>query len=236
MAFCYYLSLTMACLGIAIFNISIHSTGKDYTCYSISQYSEKQYQDYLNHGIQVPANVNSPAVSKVVIDGVTMYLVPIPGSNLYSMFSLIIAIGYLIIMGFALILSLVLLWLSDLVPDDFLNMGWVKRAAAVFTKILPPIIVVFHWLVMILIIVFWGMLISKSCEASEPATVQFGFNNLKYHEDCITLQIVNSIVFFVLHYIFAILKDMIYVEPFMYSPQVGEKKPFREWTLQILGP
>ena len=240
MALLYYIAVTVASLSIAIFNFSITSTGKDLQCYTLSTMDETGYKEYKENYDKTAStttpNPNAPKVVEFTENGIKYYSVPMEGSNLYNTFALLIAICYLIIMGFCVLLCLILLWMGDMVPDDFLNMGRIKRAAAVFTKILPPCLVLIHWLVLILIIIFWIVIVAETCVVTEPAEPTFGFNSLRFHNSCITLQIVNSVVFFLLHYVAAILKDMIYVEPFMYSPQVGEKSIFKDWCLRVLGP
>ena len=51
-----------------------------------------------------------------------------------------------------------------------------------------------------------------------------------------TLNIVNSIVWILLHYGGAIIRAMTYVEPFMYSPEVGNPNFFKTLMLKRLGP
>lgn len=232
MSFTYYLTVAVTCLAIAIFNISTESSGKTLVCYSLTTMSEDDYSKFKS----TATTTGSSDVVMTTVNGINTYTVPTDSSNMYSIFSFIIAIGYFVIMGISFLLTIVLYWLSDLVPDDFIAMGRIKRFTAVTTKIFPPFIVLLHWIVMVLIIIFWIMLVMGTCEYSKQATPTFDFNNFRYHNQCVTLQIVNSIVFFLLHYVGAILKDMIYVEPFMYSPQVGESSMFKEVVFRILGP
>ena len=240
MSFCYYITLTVATISIAIFNLSVSSEGKSLQCFSLKEMNKDTYDQYLlspASNLTAQNITNVPPTTMKVVDNVNVYTVPQVSSNSYKTLADVIAIIYLIIMFLALILTVVLFWLSDLVPDDFLNMGWVKRGAAITTKIFPPIIVLMHWLILILVIVYWIILGTESCKVSEPATSSvFDFNVLKYHQLCVNLQIVNSIVAFVLHFGFAILKDMLYIEPFMYSPQVGKTGKCRDITLRVLGP
>lgn len=236
MSFFYYIALTTVSLGIAIFNLSIKSEGTNLTCYKVNTMSQDAYNSYKTNGGVEPTGPNAPKVVESVQNGLTVYLVPVLSSNIYNIFSTLIAVGYLIIVFSSAILCIILMWLSDMVPDDFLNMGWLKRAAAVFTKVFPLFIILIHWIILILIIAFWAVILTGGCKVSQPAALTIGFNPLQYDKDCTTLQIVNSIIFFVLHYVFAVLKDMIYIEPFMYSPQVGEQVEWRKWMFQNLGP
>lgn len=231
MSWFYYFIITILTLAIAIFNLSISSTGSNYKCYQLKTMTEGEYASYK----ELNTDTTAPTASTKVENNVTYYIVPTSGSNLYNSVAMVIGILYLIIMALSVLLSLILLWLSDLVPEDFVNMGWFKKWTAIVTKIFPPLIVLVHWVVFILIIVFWIGIGIGTCEVSQPATAEYGFNSLKYHDDCITLQIVNSVIFFCLHYVAAIVKDMIYIEPFMYSPIIG-KPNIVDYALKTVGP
>jgi hypothetical protein len=230
----YYFALTAITLAIAVFNLSIKSTGSNYSCFKLQTLDEVSYNSFKE--VQKSNNVTIPEVTEFTQNNVKYYLVPSPSSNIYGVIASIIAIGYLIIMGLSLLLTLVLLWMSDMVPEDFVKISWIKKFSAVTTKIFPPLLVILHWIIGILIIVFWITIGLGQCEVSEPQEAVFGFNRLKYHDDCITLEIVNSCVFILLHYVAAIVKDMIYVEPFMYAPVVGEASPFLDFALKTVGP
>lgn len=242
MGLLYYMAITVATLSIAIFNFSIYSTGKKLQCYHLSTMDEAGYKEYTtnfknnNDESNSKPNPNAPQVVQFKKNNINYYSVPMISDNIYKTFAVLIAISYLIIMLFSMLLCIILLWMSNMVPDDFLNMSRIKKAAAVITKVLPPCLVLIHWLIMLLIIIFWIVIVAERCIVTEPFELTYGFNSLRYHNSCITLQIVNTVIFFVLHYVAAVFKDMIYIEPFMYSPQVGEKSMFKNWCLRILGP
>mmetsp|Transcript_26481 Transcript_26481/g.27528 ORF Transcript_26481/g.27528 Transcript_26481/m.27528 type:complete len:232 (+) Transcript_26481:4-699(+) len=231
MGFFYYFGIALISIGIGIFNFSINSEGKDLQCYQITNMDQATYDSFKASG-----DGTGPAVVTIVENGVTTYEVPVSGSNSYTLFAMIIAILYLIIGGICFLLCLVMLWLSDMVPDDFLNIGWFKKFTAVTTKLFPPLLVIVHWVCGLMIVVFWIILTMKGCEVSEPAVSTFGFNSLKFHSQCQTLQIVNSCVFILLHCVAALVKDMKYIEPFMYAPIIGEPNPVLDFMLKTAGP
>lgn len=233
----YFFGLLLLCIGIGVYNISQASSGAVFKCYSLSSMNETSYQSYIDQQPTPTANSSAPPpATSTTEDGVTTYSVPIEGSNLFYLLQWAIAILYFVIGFFALVMCLVTYWLSDMVPDDFMKISTLKKFSAASTKVFPPLNILVHWIIMIVIIIYWIMLIMGTCEVSQKNGAEFGFNPLKYTQDATTLNIVNSIVWFVLHYGFAIIKDMIYTEPFMYAPQVGEKSVFKDVCFRILGP
>ena len=177
-----------------------------------------------------------PAATSSVTNGITTYYVPVPGGNLYYIFAFGIAVAYGIILIMAILLTIVVYWMSDMVPEDFVKIGKCKRWTAVFTKILPPIIILIHWIILLLILVFWVMILMGSCEVTQPSSTIFGFNSLKYGRDSFVLNLVTSIIWVLLHYGGAIYRDITYTEPFMYSPDIGETSAFKSLVLKKLGP
>ena len=147
----YYFTLTAITLAIAVFNLSIKSTGTDYSCFKLQTLDKPSYDAFLE--IQKTNNVTIPAATQFTQNNIVYYLVPSPSSNIYGVLATIIALGSLIIMGLSLLLTLVLLWMSDMVPEDFVKISWIKKFSAVTTKIFPPLMVILHWIIGILIIV-----------------------------------------------------------------------------------
>ena len=118
--FLYYFSLSLISIGIAIFNFSISSNGNDLTCYGISRLNEASYNEFIK--ITDPKTLPNLYVEEK--DGIKTYVVPIKGSNSYSTLATIIALMYVIILGLSFLLMLIFVWMSDMVPDDFLNINW----------------------------------------------------------------------------------------------------------------
>ncbi len=246
----YYIALTITTLSIAIFNLSVSTDGKNLQCFSITLMDIATYQANLN---ELTTKINTalanagngssiiPPTTTTLVNNITYYQVATQSGNSYKSISTIIGVIYLIIMFLALFLVVILFWLSDLVPNDFINMGFLKRGAAILTKVFPPLIVLLHWIVFLLIIILWILVGSQSCIKSEPTDTKIPIGNdvYAYHNLVTNLQIVNIIIVILLHYGFAILKDMLYIEPFMYAPKVGERtvcKDIIDISLKTLGP
>jgi hypothetical protein len=142
-----------------------------------------------------------------------------------------IGIIYIIILILSLFLTLIIGYMSDMVPEDFLKVGKIKMLLACCCKVFPLIIIFVHWIAFILIIVEWGFLGSKECIKS---------NNIvdpdKYYTESFTLNIVTSAFWIVIHYFGAIMREIMYQEPFMYAPDVGQPSFFRQFFLKRLGP
>jgi hypothetical protein len=123
-----------------------------------------------------------------------------------------------------------------MVPDDFIKVGWFKRTCAMFTKLLPPLNILLHWGIMILIIILWILVGTKHCPISAPTLGGFLHNVLMYADSSFVLAIVNSAFWIFLHYGGAIYRDLIYVEPFMYEPQIGKGGFCKAFFIRKLGP
>lgn len=155
-------------------------------------------------------------------------------SNIFPTIGLILAISYIIILVLSIFLSCVINALSNQLPEDYLNMGKCKRFFACFCKIFPPVLIILSWINFILIIVIWIMLVvNKDFKYTDEKT---GTENTDYEGDVKVLNLVNSIAWILLHYGGAVVRDMTYQEPFMYSPDTGEPNCFRTLFLKKLGP
>lgn len=155
-------------------------------------------------------------------------------SNIFPTIGLILAISYIIILVLSIFLSCVINALSNQLPEDYLNMGKCKRFLACFCKIFPPVLIILSWINFILIIVIWIMLVvNKDYKYTDEKT---GTENTDYEGDVKVLNLVNSIAWILLHYGGAVVRDMTYQEPFMYSPDTGEPNCFRTLFLKKLGP
>ena len=154
--------------------------------------------------------------------------------NIFPTIGLILAISYIIILVLSIFLSCVINALSNQLPEDYLNMGKCKRFLACFCKIFPPVLIILSWINFILIIVIWIMLVvNKDYKYTDEKT---GTENTDYEGDVKVLNLVNSIAWILLHYGGAVVRDMTYQEPFMYSPDTGEPNCFRTLFLKKLGP
>lgn len=226
----YYLGLSVSSLAIAIYNMNIAGSAKNLTCYSIEKMDYNTYKLYNS-----TLNITTPATNET-IDPNTLYDVEVLGSNSYSTILVIIGIIYLIIMGFAVILSCIANYLSNQLPEDFLHMGKMKRFLACLCKVIPTLFIILHWIAMILIIVVWVFIAGKNCEVAKTSTPGVIINQKKYFNDVYILNIVNSSLWIFLHYGGAIVREITYEEPFMYSPDLGQPNFIRSFFLKKLGP
>ena len=156
----------------------------------------------------------------------------IEGSKIFPILSIIIGVVYILMLVLVLYLSCVINSLSNQLPDDFLNMGKCKRFLACFCKIFPPILIILSWINFILIVVIWIMVV-----VNKDDTYRDSYGNIvDYRKDVEILNLVNSIIWILLHYGGSIIREMTYQEPFMYSPDTGAPNCCRTLFLKKLGP
>lgn len=155
--------------------------------------------------------------------------------NIFAIMIIIIAVVFILLFAMSIFLSCVINSLSNQLPEDFINIGAIKKFLACFCKIFPPIILILSWINFILIIVIWILYVTKHCYENDSTKVN-ATNETKYFRDVRTLNIVNSIIWVVLHYGGSIIRDMTYQEPFMYSPDTGKPNCCRTLMLKKLGP
>jgi hypothetical protein len=244
----YYLGLAVASLAIGIYNFSLYSDGKNLQCFKITQMdwaTYKLYNESLQNGQSTaPASTTSTLRNLQTSDSTNststddkLYDVQESSSNLYSLLAIIIAIVYLILCGLSLMLAMIINHMANQVPEDFLNIGRCKRWLACFTKILPPFFIIIHWVVLLIIIGFWAMVLMKSCPIATTNEVGVVIvNKQKFHNDSYTLNIVNSAIWVLLHYGGAVIRDIMYQEPFMYSPDIGTPGLCKSLLFKKLGP
>lgn len=230
----YYLVLAVASLALGILNFNITSSAKNLTCYKNVTMDNNTYLQFIG---SFAGNYTEPTTSilKTEVNGTTYY-VKEPHSNPYSKISSIIGIIYLVLMGLSVVLALIINYMSDAVPEDFLKIGRCKKFLAMFTKIMPPLFIIAHWICMILIIVLWIMIISKNCEITISTTPGNMPDPGKYYRDNFVMNIVNSSMWIFIHYGGAIVRDIVYQEPFMYSPDIGKPSFCKSFFLKKLGP
>lgn len=217
----YYLGIGVVSLAMTIYNFEKASQTGDYTL--LQNVTKTNITD------QKDENGEFIKITYFELEETTNAIVPL----LY-----IIAIVFLLFLVLSLYMSCIINSFSNLLPEDFLTMSKCKAAVTCLCKIIPPIFLILSWLNLILIVVVWILyvvyLVSKVGE--EP----------KYHfqpepnsvlDDVLTLNIVNSVVWFFTHYGGSIIREMTYIEPFMYSPDTGETPNcFRTLMIKKLGP
>ena len=105
---------------------------------------------------------------------------------------------------------------------------------ACLTKIIPPIFIPIHYVIMIIILALWGLILGGTCSYSIPNCATY-YDTTKYYNTSNVLNLAITIIWFFLHYIGAIIRDIVYQEPFMYSPTIG-KPTFFGIMLKKVGP
>lgn len=232
----YYLGLSVFCLAIAIYNLNISSEGKSMNCFQTVQ---MDYDTYLEYNNTIVDDGGTTALRYLQSDSsnntAVLYDVVIQTSNIYSPLNSIIAILYMLIMALSLFLSLVITYMSNQLPEDFMNVSKWKRFLACFCKIFPLLIIMVHWLLLIIILAVWFMVMTKKCNTSK-STTQVGISEGMYYQNVLVLNMVNTITWIILHYGGALLREILYEEPFMYMPYVGSKNSFAVIMLRKLGP
>ena len=224
----YYVGVGVVSLSMSIYNFNTMGESNNQTCYVNKTMTDKQVNEYFNSIGQTRIDLSPDENGK--------FEVSVQESNPYKTFCLLVGIVYIILLAMSLFLACITNYLSNQLPDDYINMGTCKKFLACFCKILPPCFIILSWLNFIFFIVVWIFILSKKCKYSttmDPGKLISTDYFFKVHR---TLNIVNSIVWVLLHYGGAIIRAMTYVEPFMYSPEVGNPNFFKTLMLKRLGP
>jgi preprotein translocase subunit SecG len=194
------------------------------TCYSYQNMTKKQYTDYMN-SLGQTFDDSSDDLNPKVTEG-----------NIYKTLTLIIAIIYIIYLVLSLFLSCVSNMMSNQTPEDYIKIGTCKKFLACFCKILPPVLIILSWINFILFVVFWILITVGKCEYSRSDTPGKFMDEKDYFNDNKVLILVNSCFWILLHYGGAIVRGMTYVEPFMYSPEIGKPNMIKTLLFKKLGP
>ena len=164
------------------------------------------------------------------------YNVEVEEGNIYKTLTLVIAIIYIIYLVLSLFLSCVSNMMSNQTPEDYIKIGTCKKFLACFCKILPPVLIILSWVNFILFVVFWILITVGKCEYSYSDTPGKFMDEKDYFNDNKVLILVNSCFWILLHYGGAIVRGMTYVEPFMYSPEIGKPNMIKTLLFKKLGP
>ena len=209
----YYLSLAVFCLSVGIYNLSVYSSSAGLQCYNESLMDAetfKQYNSTFASGVAPSLYYPNPN------DTTTIY-VRQAASNTYNIFLIILSILYLSIMVFSLNLAIIVSSMANMLPEDFMNIGRCKKWSAILCKVLPPLFTILSWIIMILVIAIWVFIVMQSCIYSTTANTGL-FDPGEFFKSVNTLNLVNSALWFFMHYIMSIFKEIVYQEPFMYAP------------------
>lgn len=242
----YYVMVFVMTLSIGIYNFSNYSVGSTTSCYaplvipagataapSSSSNTGSNGTNSNSSSSTTPStstNSTTAGTSIIMKDGTTGE----KSTNIFKILHLVIAIAYLVITGFSLLLILIINNMANMVPDDFMNIGTCKRVLACTTKVFPPLFILIHYVIMLAILAVWVLYLTGSCEYAVPDGATY-YDETKYYKTVYVLNLVTSIFWVFLHYVGAIIRDIVYQEPFMYSPTVG-RPTFSGIMLKKLGP
>ena len=224
----YYVGVGVVSLSMSIYNFNTMGESNNQTCYVFKTMTYNEMENYYN-------SIAQPLPEEIKNNG-TKYSQEVQESNPYKTFCLLVGIVYIILLAMSLFLACITNYLSNQLPDDYINMGTCKKFLACFCKILPPCFIILSWLNLIFFIVVWIFILSKKCKYSTTMTPGKLINPDYFFKVHRTLNIVNSIVWILLHYGGAVIRAMTYVEPFMYSPEVGNPHFCKTLMLKRLGP
>ena len=242
----YYLMVFVISLSAGIYNFSTFSTGSSTSCYAVlvipSDLTAAPTSNSSNSTTSTnttPAPTPTPAATSNVSTVPTSITMKngqqgTLGTNIYSLLQLVNAILYLLIAVFSIFLVIIINSMANMVPDDFLKMGGCKRFLACFTKILPPLFVLIHYVLMVVVMAIWILILMGSCNYSVPNGAIY-YDELKYYKITYVTNLVTSIIWILLQYVGAIVRDIVYQEPFMYAPTIG-KPTFAGIMLKKVGP
>lgn len=218
----YYIILFIFSLSLGIYNYYVFMIGKDITCYVIIPPS--QIQEILNTTNFSISTYNSKTNTCSHFD----LLSTTDGKgyekreNVFKILSLTIAICYLIIASISFTFVFIINNMSNMLPEDFVNMSKCKKSLGFLTKTLPPICVIIHYVIFLGILALWVFYVNGSClKLLEPKCQKF---DTRYNHRLLVLNIVNSIFWVLIHYMGSIIRDVLYQEPFMYSRTVTKPK------------
>jgi hypothetical protein len=223
----YYLGLGAVSLSMTIYNFHMVGEATNQTCYSNQTMTLDEYKKF-NASLGLPNNDT--------YNNKDFFEVPVTEGNIYKTLTLIIAIIYIIYLVLSLFLSCVSNMMSNQTPEDYIKIGTCKKFLACFCKILPPVLIILSWINFILFVVFWILITVGKCEYSNSDTPGKFMDEKDYFNDNKVLILVNSCFWILLHYGGAIVRGMTYVEPFMYSPEIGKPNMIKTLLFKKLGP
>ncbi|MCQ2818833.1 MAG: hypothetical protein MJ252_16330 [archaeon] len=227
----YYIGVGVFSLASSIYNFEMFSEAKNVTCYKCTEMNETEYNNYITR-IETLVTINCTLQQPPP----NYYDILVEKTNIYKILALCVAIASLLMVVLAIYLSCVTNSLSNQLPDDFLKMGKCKQFFACFCKIFPAVILVLSWINFILILVHWILYEIKYCEEAIDRSPAASMDYTEYRKKNLPLLIVNSVIWACLHLGGSIVREMTYIEPFMYAPDTGSPNCCRTFILKKFGP
>jgi hypothetical protein len=232
----YYFSITISFLALAIYNLNTSSLANGLQCYTFVQMDSITFASYVySFGNETNLILKNLTDLEYKLNGkITLILeeenssnssfksfsVPIEKNNIYSGLQKGIGIIYLILVIINSLLIFSLKVMSNLTPEDFQKMSKCRMIFGMLCKLIPVFNILLHWIILILIFVNWAFIAAKACEKTQktigtvPGQV---VPSSKFHAESLTLSIVNSGFWILLQYFGPLIRDVFYMEPFMYS-------------------
>lgn len=249
----YYLFISVACISVAVYNLTLSEQFKNLHCYTVQQMDYFTLNNYIEQVgnetqslIAVENYLTGTSVLKNFIElqnlagnsSTTLgasYSIPLEKSNPFIKLQKAIGIMYVFLMFFNLIMSCAVTYMINLTPEDFFHVGKLKRFVGAVCKILPFLNIITHWIIFIFIIVIWGYIGTKACEKSLEIKAGVTIDVVRYYIEIWTMNSVSTGMWFLLHYVGGCLRETFYQEPFMYNPLM-KKTWIRSICLSRLGP
>jgi hypothetical protein len=233
----YYLALAVATMAVAIYNLSTSGTASALQCYNVEEMDLATYTEYNKTFTATNSTSKAPPAKETTNSkGQTTYLVNKTSSNILKLIQTVLSFIYLSLTGLSVLMTFIVWWMSNMVPEDFLNIGKCKKFTAAFCKILPPLFIIVHWIILIIICVLWIMIVTKQCEVSASTEPGAMVNASKYLTDSYTCNLVTTAIWVLIHYGGSIFREIVYQEPFMYMPDIGKPNLLRTICFKKLGP
>lgn len=111
-----------------------------------------------------------------------------------------------------------------------------KRFFACFCKIFPAAILILSWVNFLLIVVQWVLYLIDYCDEAIDRSPSASLDNFKYRKSHIAVLIVDAAIWILLHCGGSILRQMTYIEPYMYDPATGNTGCFKDFLFKKFGP
>lgn len=151
-----------------------------------------------------------------------------------SAVSLGIGILYIILVFFVLCLLALVAKFDGMFPTKFYNLGCCDGLMGRCVKCFQRFIIIIHYITAILILTLWILIGSGQCEAGMSNTTKIV--SKKILDDVKTGNIVNTVVWIVLHFGGFFIRGCLYYEPFMYDPDPSEGAQFVTYCFKKCGP
>lgn len=211
----YYLGLSVMTLSMSIYNFDYHSKGGQVQCFNTLNMTLDQYLNYNS-------THNKPQVTGG--DPTQMFQIEVESSNGYKSLFLIIGIFFIFFFILSLYLSLVVNTLANQLPSDFINISMLKKINACLCKVFPLVFIILSWIIFVIIIIAWGFIVTNHCNVAKNNNPIKAWSLTRYYNDAVILNSINSGIWVIMHYIFALIRQLVYIEPFMYAPIISKSK------------